>query len=292
MLSQHTTVTLRSATPSPHPLSQLERVTTVTALLTVHTFRTLRALPLPSETERRVCGAFLSLFSEIDDHIDATPSFTVLPSRFWNSMSVYCQQPGHVTQMVRRFPQLLLAGRLSDCKIHSAAMTRAGRILAGVHQEGLQHQQFELLYLYTEACLDLYRASKSPTSHTPRPITPVLTPTTGLDDSANEAHHSPGFISSANSRSVDQLDALQELHCYLARALRLFLREKLRAQEDKVNYVKIRGKDLLGEFSASVREVTSDLPEPLRIQGVRPFLASLSTDSVLRDVKSLLASEC
>ena len=100
--------------PQLEPL--VEQVRSAAKALTVQTITSIRGLHSPSDNDRKVCGAFLSLFSEIDDRIEATPSFKVLSSAFWEAMVNYTAKPGHVTQMVRSFPELLLSGKISDGK--------------------------------------------------------------------------------------------------------------------------------------------------------------------------------
>ena len=276
----------KSATPPPRgALSRLsllvEKVHAAAKLLTVHTFQAIRSLPVPAENERKVCGAFLSLFSEIDDHIEAAPSFQVLASRFWDSMLGYCQQPGHVAHMVRRFPDLLASGRISTSNCYSGALARAARILTCVNAASLKRQEMLLLYSYTQACLDLHRVDKSPVRRTPVLRTPAAKTDFTLTDSS-QTLSSLSF--SQESTPVKLPDPVRELQWRLDDALRLFLREKLWAQTDVVGFVQTSGQDLLREFSASVRQVTRDLPEPLQTQGVGPFLDSLSTEAVFRDV--------
>lgn len=286
----------RSATPppsaAPTQLSPLvDKVVAAAKLLTVHTFQAIRRLPMPTENDRKVCGAFLSLFSEIDDRIEAAPSFQVLTSRFWDSMLGYCQQPGHVALMVRRFPDLLASGRISESKSYSGALGRAARILTSVNEGNLRNkrggQELMQLYAFTKACLDLHKSAKSP-SKSPVRRTPVLrTPVTKTDPDFTLTASSQTLSSFSFSQENSPLrssDPVRELQWRLDDALRLFLREKLWAQTDVVGFVQNRGQDLLQEFSASVRQVTSDLPEPLQTQGVHPFLASLNTEAVFKDV--------
>jgi hypothetical protein len=143
------------------------------------------------------------------------------------------------------------------------------------------------LYAFTKACLDLHKSAKSP-SKSPVRRTPVLrTPVTKTDPDFTLTASSQTLSSFSFSQENSPLrssDPVRELQWRLDDALRLFLREKLWAQTDVVGFVQNRGQDLLQEFSASVRQVTSDLPEPLQTQGVHPFLASLSTEAVFKDV--------
>lgn len=288
MLSKVSPARAKSATPPPSAaLSRrslvVEKVHAAAKLLTVHTFQAIRNRPMPVENERKVCGAFLSLFSEIDDHIEAAPSFQVMSSRFWDSMLGYCQQPGHVAQMVRRFPDLLVSGRISTSICYPGALARAARILTGVNEAGLRRrgQEMLLLYSYTKACLDLHTADKSPVRKTPV----LRTSTTKTDFTLTASSQTLSSLSFSEESTPAKLpDPVQELQWRLDDALRLFLREKLWAQTDVVRFVQTSGQDLLREFSASVRQVTRDLPESLQTQGVDPFLDSLSTDAVFRDV--------
>ena len=99
----------------------------------------------------------------------------------------------------------------------------------------------------------------------------------------------PAEYSPERTDTPDAVDTVRELQWRLDDALRLFLREKLWAQTDVVSYVAAQGDNLLKEFSASVLFVTRDLPEPLQTCGVKPFLASLRTATVLQDIVRVIS---
>lgn len=75
--------------------------------------QSFRKVKQPTESELKLCGAFLALVCEVEPRIETLAGRKVPASSCWDTMLGYVQNPGHVTWVIRRLPSLMVLGKVS-----------------------------------------------------------------------------------------------------------------------------------------------------------------------------------
>ena len=294
----------RSVSPSLSQPPALASAQASAQSISVHTIQSLRRIKQPNDPELRVCGAFLALLCEVEPRIETLSGRKVPVSSCWDTLLGYIQNPGHVVWMVRRLPYMLFLGKITLGNLYLVTCKRVQGILNGIQVSDLPtHQEtsgLNAILTYVYACLNILlppvpepvpvpRSSKSPLlrkpgSEAPKQETKPESILTGL--------FSPLWLHSGlNSHStIPDFQTVRDLHWRLDDAFKLYLREKLMLQSDLQLFIQTNKSKLLTEFADAAIEATKDMPESLRLYGIKPFLEKLHRSSVMEDIVKTVSS--